>query len=27
VSVGDEWLARTRMHKTLANSTPKGPVQ
>jgi putative acetyltransferase len=27
VSVGDEWLARTRMHKTLANPVPKGPVQ
>lgn len=26
VSIGDEWLARTRMHKTLAASAPKGPL-
>ncbi|MGP8118918.1 MAG: GNAT family N-acetyltransferase [Xanthobacteraceae bacterium] len=27
VSVGEEWLARTRMQKTLPAATPKGPVQ
>jgi putative acetyltransferase len=27
ISVGDEWLARTRMQKTLASPAPKGPAQ
>jgi putative acetyltransferase len=27
VSVGEEWLARTRMQKTLPPASPKGPVQ
>ncbi|WP_315833127.1 GNAT family N-acetyltransferase [Bradyrhizobium prioriisuperbiae] len=26
-SVGDEWLANTRMQKTLAGAPPKGPLQ
>ena len=27
VSIGEEWLARTRMQKTLASPASKGPVQ
>lgn len=27
ITVSDEWLANTRMQKTLANAPPKGPIQ
>jgi putative acetyltransferase len=27
LTVGGEWLARTRMHKALTSASPKGPVQ
>ena len=27
LSVGDEWLTNTRMQKTLADASPKGPIQ